>query len=143
MIGKVLVVDDEEQIRDLFRTVLTAIGYEVNVASSGEEAIELATSVDPDVVILDLNMPGIGGLETCSRLRAEDKTSLVPIIVLTGFGAREMETSQAGADDYVNKPVSIADLSMRIQSVVKVGHITDPAERLMTYLDELERNRSE
>ena len=141
--AKVLVVDDEEQIRDLFHNFLTASGYEVSVASNGEEAIQMAICGDPDVVVLDLNMPGIGGMETCNRLRAEERTRLVPIIILTGFGPSQLGEDDAGADDLVNKPIRMADLLLRIKAALSIREIDDPVERLLVYLHELQQNRLE
>lgn len=143
MADKVLVVDDEDSIRRLVHDSLTSCGYEVIMASSGEKAIKLSISESPDVILLDWIMPGIDGLETCRRLRAEERTRYIPIIVITGFGTTKMEATDTGADDFINKPFELNELALRIKSVLRIGHIANPSERMMAYMYELEKNRSE
>jgi DNA-binding response OmpR family regulator len=121
----------------------TLKGYEVVLAANGEQALELAESEMPKAILLDINMPGIDGMETCRRLRADEKTRLIPIILITAYGATKTEASDTGADDIIYKPFDMRDIGIRLKSVIRVGHITDPAERLMAYMDELEKNRSE
>jgi DNA-binding response OmpR family regulator len=141
MLAKVLVVDDEKGVRDLLHSFLEAAGYQAIMASNGEEAIELAKSESPNAILLDVKMPGIDGVETCRRLRAEEQTRYIPVIMVTAFGTTETEATDAGADDFVNKPFELKDLAIRIKSVLRIGHITDQAERLMAYMDELDANR--
>ena len=141
MLAKVLVVDDEKGVRDLLHRFLKATGYQAILASNGEEAIELAKSESPNAILLDVKMPGIDGVETCRRLRAEEQTRYIPVIMVTAFGTTETEATDAGADDLVNKPFELKDLAIRIKSVIRIGHITDPLQRLMTYIDELDANR--
>jgi two-component system cell cycle response regulator len=126
MQAKVLVVDDEKGVRDLLHSFLKAEGYQAILASNGKEAVELAKSV-----------------ETCRRLRAEEQTRYIPVIMVTAFGTTETEATDAGADDFVNKPFELKGLAIRIRSVLRIGHLTDPADRLLTYLEELEKNHSE
>jgi DNA-binding response OmpR family regulator len=141
MLAKVLVVDDEKGVRDLLHSFLKATGYQAIMASNGEEAIELTKSESPNAILLDVKMPGIDGVETCRRLRAEEQTRYIPVIMVTAFGTTETEATDAGADDFVNKPFELKDLAIRIKSVLRIGHITDQAERLMAYMDELDANR--
>ena len=143
MADKVLVVDDDSNIGELLHTFFTLKGYQVVLAANGEQALELAECEMPKVILLDINMPGIDGMETCKRLRADEKTRLIPIIFITAYGASKAEANDVGADDIIYKPFDMRDLSIRLKSVIRVGHITDPAERLMAYMDELEKNRSE
>ncbi len=116
--GRVLIVDDEPQIRRVVRTALAANGYEPFEARTGEEALDVLREYDPDVVLLDLNMPGMGGMATCKELRA---VSEVAIIVLS---VRESERDKiaaldAGADDYITKPFSVNELMARIRANVR------------------------
>ena len=111
-----------------------------HLASDGEEAIELAKNNNPQVILLDVRMHGIDGLEACRRLRAEEDTRYIPVIMATGFGADNIEANDVGADDFISKPFKLADLAMRLKSAIRIGHLTDRAERVFTYLDELEKN---
>lgn len=140
MLNKVLVVDDEKNVRDLLQSFLTTTGYETVLASNGEQAIELAISESPHAILLDVKMPGIDGIETCRKLRAEKKTRFIPIIMVTGFGTNKKEATNAGADDLINKPFNLTDLALRLKSILCIGDLYDRAQRLMTYLDELEKN---
>ena len=146
MSAKVLVVDDNKDLRHLLCSFLTITGYEVILASNGEGAIRLANSEIPNAILLDIEMLGIDGIETCRRLRAEEKTRYIPVIFMTGLayiGTIKNKVSHAGADDLVDKPFSLSELIIRLKSVLRIGHITDQAERLMAYMDELEKNRLE
>jgi two-component system KDP operon response regulator KdpE len=113
--GRILVVDDEPQIRRVLRSALTKQGYIGAEARSGEEALEKLRDERYDVVILDRNMPGIGGLATCREIRSR---SDVGIIMLTIRKAEEdkIEALDAGADDYVTKPFSMPELFARIRA---------------------------
>jgi two-component system KDP operon response regulator KdpE len=116
--GKVLVVDDEPQIRRVMRVILTGENYEVVEARSGEAALERFREFLPDLVLLDLNMPGMSGLEACRMIR---DTSDVPIIVLTVRHEEEekVEALDAGADDYVTKPFGKKELLARIRAAFR------------------------
>jgi len=115
--GRILVVDDEPQIRRVLRATLTAKGYEVVDARSGEEALEALRDSRFNLVLLDINMPGIGGLETCREIRA---SSEVAIIMLTVHNAEadKVAALDAGADDYVTKPFSTPELLARIRAAL-------------------------
>jgi two-component system KDP operon response regulator KdpE len=116
--GRILVVDDEPQIRRVLRATLTAQGYEVQDARTGEEALEAVRQSRFDLVLLDMNMPGMGGLETCRELRAG---SGVAIIVLTVHDSEQdtVAALDAGADDYVTKPFSTTELLARIRAALR------------------------
>lgn len=116
--GRILVVDDEPQIRRIMRTTLTGAGYEVDDAKSGEEALEKVRGFRPDLVLLDMNMPGIGGLAACKAIRAD--TNLA-IIMLTVRNSEEDKVAalDAGADDYVTKPFSTPELLARIRATLR------------------------
>jgi two-component system KDP operon response regulator KdpE len=116
--GKVLVVDDEPQIRRVMRVILSSENYEVVEARSGDAALLRFREYLPDIVLLDLNMPGMSGLETCRIIR---ETSDVPIIVLTVRNEEEekVEALDAGADDYVTKPFGKQELLARIRAALR------------------------
>ncbi|MGE0883858.1 MAG: response regulator transcription factor [Blastocatellales bacterium] len=115
---RILVVDDEPQIARVLRRGLSARGYEVQTASDGEEAFNTFSQWPADLVITDLSMPQMGGLELCRRLR---KLSQVPIIVLSVKGEEKtkVEALDAGADDYVTKPFGIDELLARIRAALR------------------------
>jgi two-component system phosphate regulon response regulator PhoB len=113
---KILVVDDEKDLVDILAFNLRREQYEVLTAPDGEKALEAARRESPDLVVLDLMMPGIGGLEVCRKLRAEPRTSKIPVIMLTAKGE---ETDAViglaqGADDYVRKPFGVKELMARV-----------------------------
>src|SRR5580700_1990584 len=112
--GKILVIDDDPQIRRVVRVILVGDGYEVVEVRSGDAALLKFREFLPDLVLLDLNMPGMNGLETCRALR---ETSEVPIIFLTVRRDEEqkVEALDAGADDYVTKPFGKRELVARIR----------------------------
>jgi two-component system KDP operon response regulator KdpE len=116
--GKVLVIDDEPQIRRVMRVILSGENYEVMEARSGEAALLRFREFLPDLVLLDLNMPGMTGLETCRAIR---ESSDVPIIVLTVRHEEEekVEALDAGADDYVTKPFGKHELLARIRAALR------------------------
>lgn len=116
--ANILVVDDEPQIRRVLRSTLAARGYEITEARTGEEALEAMRRGRPDLVLLDTNMPGMGGVEACREIR---RTSDAPIIMLT---VRNLERDKvaaldAGADDYVVKPFGIEELLARIRAALR------------------------
>jgi DNA-binding response OmpR family regulator len=137
MADKVLVVDDERVVRDLLQTSLSAEGYEVVVASNGEEAIRLAKTGNPQVILLDIEMPGIDGIETCKRLEADEKTRLIPIIMMTALGDRDIDAYLEGAVDVVKKPFDAVQLAIRVKSILRVRHLTNELERALAYIEEL------
>jgi two-component system KDP operon response regulator KdpE len=115
---RILVVDDEPQIGRVLRRSLSARGYEVQVAINGEEALIVFNTWSPDLVITDLSMPRMGGIELCRRIRA---ISRVPIIVLSVKGEErtKVEALDNGADDYVTKPFGIDELLARVRATLR------------------------
>jgi putative two-component system response regulator len=135
----VLVVDDEPGMRSFLVRLLTKHGYEVSTAADGPTALAAAAEQPPDVVLLDVNLPGIGGFEVCRRLRADVATRLLPIVLVTGMDAREqrVEGLEAGADDFLSKPVETAELLARVKSLTRLKQYTDDldsaASLMMTF----------
>jgi two-component system, OmpR family, KDP operon response regulator KdpE len=129
--GHILVVDDDSQIRRVMRTTLDAQGYEVTEAGSGERALVFLQSEKFDLVLLDINLPGKTGIETCREIRVN---SSVPIIMLTvrDAAADKIEALDAGAQDYVTKPFSMGELLARVRSVLR--RTTSSAHSHITHL---------
>jgi two-component system, OmpR family, KDP operon response regulator KdpE len=116
--ANILVVDDEPQIRRVMRATLSSQGYVITEAKTGEEALEMMRKERPDLILLDVNMPGMGGLEACREIR---RASDAPIIMLTIRNAERDKVAalDAGADDYVVKPFGIEELLARIRAALR------------------------
>jgi DNA-binding response OmpR family regulator len=143
MAEKILVADDEQEIRNLLDHFLKGQGYEVILASDGNEALKLASEKNPQVIILDIKMPGLDGLEVCKRLREKEQTKLIPVIVITGFEDNKMEALNIGADDFVNKPFDMAEISSRVKSALRIRHLTNELERAVAHIEELRKDIAE
>lgn len=114
-------MDDEEDIRELLRYNLESAGYTVSVSGTGEEAMEKVNMESPALMVLDLMLPGLSGLDVCRRLRGVEKTKNLPILMLTAKGeeADIVKGLELGADDYVVKPFSVSVLLARIKAVLR------------------------
>ncbi len=119
--GRVLVIEDEKNIAELVRYNLEREGFQVVVAQNGEEGLRLVEQHHPDLVLLDLLLPRLDGLEVCRRLRQNDATRLLPIIILTAKASEADKVSglELGADDYVTKPFSPRELIARIRVALR------------------------
>nr|HID14216.1 response regulator [Anaerolineae bacterium] len=119
--AKVLVVDDSALQTRIVGDALRAAGYQVSAANSGEEALGLATTWQPDAIILDVMMPGMSGYQVCRALRQEKTTAHIPVMMLTTKGGIEAKVAgfEAGADDYLVKPVDTAELLVRLKVLLR------------------------
>jgi DNA-binding response OmpR family regulator len=140
MAEKILVVDDEWELRNLLTEFLTGEGYDVIHASNGEEALELAEKEEPQVILLDIKMPGMDGIEVCRRLKEEDQTRFIPVIMVTALEDRDVDAFVEGADDFVIKPFSLMEFSFRVRSMLRIKHLTDDLQRSLAYIEELKKN---
>jgi len=120
----ILVVDDEPDIRALVAINLCKAGYRVIEANSGEEALARVSQERPALVILDLMLPGLGGIDVCRRLRARPETEGIPVIMLTARTEEvdRVEGFETGADDYVTKPFSVRELVLRVGALLRRSH---------------------
>ena len=140
MASKILVVDDDSDIRNLLSDFLAKQGYEVILARNGHEAIDIAANDNPQMILLDVRMPGLDGIATCTRLKAERQTRSIPVIMATGFTDRLTAALQAGADDLVTKPFHLLDLLIRVKSMLRIQHLPDEQRRAVAYTLELQKN---
>jgi len=113
--GRVLIADDEPQLRRVMRTALQANGYEPYEARTGEEAVEALSEFSADVILLDMNMPGMGGMAACRQIRAVSDVAII-VLSVRSSEADKIAALDAGADDYITKPFSVNELMARIRA---------------------------
>lgn len=136
----ILVVDDEPANLDLLEGVLSPAGYTVRAASSGLSALQAVKEDLPDLILLDLMMPGMSGFEVCERLRAEERTARIPVIIVTALGRLGIKERvlALGADDYLTKPIQPDEVLARVEAMMRVRHLREDLDRTLAYLHELE-----
>ena len=123
----VLVADDEPAARRLLRRILEPAGYRVVEAATGREALALADAERPDLLILDITLPDMDGVDICRRIKSDPATHLTPVIHITGLTTREhrLRALDAGSDEFVGKPFDIEELLLRVRSLLRTKHLTD------------------
>jgi putative two-component system response regulator len=128
--GNVLVADDYEPTLLGLCTLLEAAGHTVHTARNGTEALRLAATAQPDVVLLDVMMPGMTGTEVCARLKQSSGTCLTPVVLISGSADRRNRVAgrTAGADDFLNKPIDVEELQARVSSAIRLKRLTDELE---------------
>jgi DNA-binding response OmpR family regulator len=121
MAQRILVVDDEVDVTLILRTALESEGFEVETAGNGPDALALALEDPPDLILLDIMMPGMSGFEVLRKLKAEDATSAVPVIMLTGVSERKkiQEALTGGTDYYIIKPFDFPDLLDKVRAALE------------------------
>jgi two-component system cell cycle response regulator len=141
--ARILVVDDEAAIREYETSLLSEIGHEVLVAANGIEALRLAYEKRPHLVLLDIMMPELSGIEVCRQLRADPRTHEIRIIMVSAVDAKRAleESIIAGADDFLAKPVNALELMVRVRSILRVRNIPNEDERLEAYVKNLQAMR--
>jgi putative two-component system response regulator len=125
--GKVLVADDHESTLLGMRDLLESAGHAVHTATNGTDALRVAIHERPDVILLDVVMPGMSGTSVCRELKHAPETRLTPIVLISGSGDRTTRLSalQAGADDFLNKPIDAEELKVRVASAIRLKRLTD------------------
>jgi len=123
----ILVVDDEPAITKLLRIVLEIEGHQVQVAANGQQAMECVATRRPDLIILDVDMPHVGGFEVCRRLKLAPETRLLPILILTGTGAANarLRAWELGADEFLTKPFQTLEVAARCRSLLRQKELVD------------------
>ncbi len=136
--AKVLVVDDTPHNVKLLADLLTVKGYAVATAVNGEEALVKVASEQPDLILLDIMMPGLSGYDVCARLRADPKTALLPIVLVTSLDPQQERVKgiDAGADDFLGKPINQPELFARVRSLLRVKSLQDEVRRQAEVLHE-------
>ncbi len=139
--AKLLVVDDTPQNVKLLADLLRAKGYEVVTAASGPEGLEKVAAERPDLVLLDVMMPGMSGYEVCQKIRSDPGTGILPVVMVTALDPAQerIKGLEAGADDFLSKPVNHAELLARVRSLVRVKHLYDTVQSQAGQLAEWNR----
>jgi two-component system, sensor histidine kinase and response regulator len=141
--AKVLVVDDEPRNVQLLQDLLEVRGYTVWTADNGEQALRLAMDRLPDVVLLDVMMPRLNGFDVCRKLKADQSTAMIPVLLVTSLDAREDRLAGigAGANDFITKPIDSADLILRVRNAVTTKRLHDEVSSQYRQLQQLETAR--
>ena len=137
----ILIVDDSQSARETLLAVLDGQGYQLVTATNGSEALRLAGQLHPDVVLLDVMMPGMDGLEVCRRMRSTPELAEVPIVLLTALDdhASLLQGLEAGADDFLSKPIERQELLLRIRTITRLNRYRTLAEQRMKLSEMAER----
>ena len=139
--SKILVVDDNAANAELLVAYLKETGVEIDVAVSGEEALGKVEDSPPDIILLDIMMPGVSGFDVCRKLKSRDETRDIPIIMVTAL--TELEDVEkgvdCGTDDFLSKPVNRIELLTRVKSLLRLRHLRNELSRTLAYLDDIEK----
>jgi putative two-component system response regulator len=129
--ARVLIVDDDPVVRETIRDSVEHLGYATREAGSAEEALQQIAAEVPDLVLLDVRMPGITGIELCRQLKADQATHLIPVVLLTAQGELDTRVAglEAGADDYFTKPVHLRELRARLRALIRLKRVVEELEQ--------------
>lgn len=134
----ILIVDDEPNNFDVIETLLSVQGYQLYYASNGQEALSILDTVNPDLILLDVMMPGLNGIDVCKKIKADLQWKIVPIIMVTALSSKEdlALCLEAGADDFISKPVNRLELCARVKSMLRIKQQHDTIQ----HFSDLQRN---
>lgn len=141
---KILVVDDEEQNRKLLGSLLYAVGYDIENASTGKEAVEKSKTYKPDLILLDIMMPDMDGYEACDIIKTDPDTANIPIVMVTALAERDSKLKglTVGANDFLTKPIDRAELTLRVKNLLKIKEFEDFMLRHNQILEEEVKDRT-
>ncbi|MBN1318618.1 MAG: response regulator [Anaerolineales bacterium] len=141
--NRILVVDDDKIIVEILKQSLTLAGYHVDSASDGEEGLELARRIKPDLILLDVMMPRLDGYSVCSSLKQDSNTQFIPVVILTALSDRDnkFRALEAGADEFIRKPPDRQELLIRIKSLLKTKRLYDQLQSSYRDLRVLQRTK--
>ena len=139
--SKVLIADDNEQNRELLDAYLADEGYEIFMATDGQETMDVVEASDPDSILLDIMMPRMSGYEVCEQLKSNPARQGIPVLMVTALNEMgDIEKAvKAGCDDFLTKPVNQLELRTRVRSLLRVRHLANERDRLLAYLEEMEQ----
>lgn len=142
--SKILVADDNIQNCELLQAYLDDLAVDVVTAHDGQEALAKVASENPDLILLDVMMPKLSGFEVCRRLKGDEATRDIPIVMVTALNEMaDIERGvEAGTDDFLSKPISKLELLTRVKSLLRVRHLKSELERTLAYLGEVEANEA-
>jgi signal transduction histidine kinase len=140
---QVLIVDDEPRNLRILEGILAPLAYDLRQATTGTEALEQIAAAPPDIVLLDVMMPGMDGFEVCRQIKSRPDTRFIPVVLVTSLDDREFKVSgiEAGADDFINKPVDPNELRARVRSLLRAKALHDELQRSYEELRRLEMMR--
>jgi len=138
--NKILIIDDEASIIESLKTLLLRENYQIYSAFDGEEAIRKVTEIKPDLILLDLVLPKIGGIQVCRKIKSNPATQNIPIIIITGRDGIEerIEGLKSGANDFLTKPLETTELLLRIRSLLE---LKSSQEKLIQSYNEISHNQ--
>jgi DNA-binding response OmpR family regulator len=143
--AKVLVVDDDSRIIEVLSDILSFQGYQIAVASNGNSALDRVRVEKPQLVIMDVQLPDVDGIEVCRRLKVQNELGYLPIILMTGYSARgkRIDGLSAGADDFLGKPIDPAELIARVRSLLQAKNLYDQLEESRRKLEQRVSDRTQ
>ena len=138
--SRVLIADDIQQNRELLEAYLADEGYEILMASDGQQTMQLVDQHQPDLILLDIMMPRMSGYEVCSQIKGDPARRGIMVLIVTALNETgDIEKAvNAGCDDFLTKPVNRLELRTRVRSLLRVRHLANERDRLLAYLEEME-----